>query len=47
MKAVLETDVWRLHGQLSQTAAARHLKVNQPKVSALSNYRLDAFPSND
>jgi predicted XRE-type DNA-binding protein len=28
---------------LSQTAAARRLKVNQPKVSALSNYRLDGF----
>src|SRR5260370_18170032 len=29
--------------KLSQTAAARHLKVNQPKVSALSNYQLDGF----
>jgi predicted XRE-type DNA-binding protein len=29
--------------RLSQTAAARRLKVNQPKVSALSNYRLDGF----
>jgi predicted XRE-type DNA-binding protein len=29
--------------RLSQTAAALHLKVNQPKVSALSNYRLDGF----
>jgi predicted XRE-type DNA-binding protein len=29
--------------KLSQTAAARHLKVNQPKVSALSNYLLDGF----
>jgi predicted XRE-type DNA-binding protein len=29
--------------KLSQTAAARNLKVNQPKVSALSNYRLDGF----
>jgi predicted XRE-type DNA-binding protein len=28
---------------LSQAIAARHLKVNQPKVSALSNYRLDGF----
>jgi predicted XRE-type DNA-binding protein len=28
---------------LSQTAAARRLKVNQPKVSALSNYRLEGF----
>ena len=29
--------------KLSQTAAARHLKVNQPKVSALSNYLLEGF----
>jgi predicted XRE-type DNA-binding protein len=29
--------------KLSQTAAARHLKVNQPKVSALSNYQLEGF----
>jgi predicted XRE-type DNA-binding protein len=29
--------------KLSQTAAARRLKVNQPKVSALSNYVLDGF----
>jgi predicted XRE-type DNA-binding protein len=29
--------------KLSQTAAARRLNVNQPKVSALSNYRLDGF----
>jgi predicted XRE-type DNA-binding protein len=29
--------------RLSQTAAARRLKVNQPKVSALSNYQLDGF----
>lgn len=28
---------------LSQTAAARRLKVNQPKVSALANYQLDGF----
>lgn len=28
---------------LSQTTAARRLKVNQPKVSALSNYQLDGF----
>jgi predicted XRE-type DNA-binding protein len=28
---------------LSRAIAARHLKVNQPKVSALSNYRLDGF----
>jgi predicted XRE-type DNA-binding protein len=30
-------------GKLSQIAAARRLKVNQPKISALSNYRLDGF----
>jgi predicted XRE-type DNA-binding protein len=29
--------------KLSQTAAARQLRVNQPKVSALSNYQLDGF----
>ena len=29
--------------KLSQMAAARRLKVNQPKVSALSNYLLDGF----
>jgi predicted XRE-type DNA-binding protein len=29
--------------KLSQTAAAGRLHVNQPKVSALSNYRLDGF----
>ena len=29
--------------KLSQMAAARRLKVNQPKVSALSNYQLDGF----
>jgi predicted XRE-type DNA-binding protein len=29
--------------QLSQAAAARRLSVNQPKVSALSNYQLDGF----
>jgi len=29
--------------RLSQTAAARLLDINQPKVSALVNYRLDGF----
>jgi predicted XRE-type DNA-binding protein len=29
--------------KLSQTAAARRLKLNQPKASALSNYLLDGF----
>jgi predicted XRE-type DNA-binding protein len=28
---------------LSQLAAARRLNVNQPKISALSNYRLEGF----
>jgi predicted XRE-type DNA-binding protein len=28
---------------LSQVAAARRLRVNQPKISALSNYQLDGF----
>lgn len=29
--------------RLSQIAAARRLNVSQPKISALSNYRLDGF----
>lgn len=29
--------------QLSQTQAARRLNVNQPKISALTNYRLDGL----
>jgi predicted XRE-type DNA-binding protein len=29
--------------RLSQAAAARLLHVNQPKISALSNYQLDGF----
>jgi predicted XRE-type DNA-binding protein len=29
--------------QLSQAAAARRLKINQPKISALANYRLEGF----
>jgi len=33
-----------LGGQnLSQAAAARRLKINQPKISALANYRLEGF----
>lgn len=28
---------------LSQVAAARRLKINQPKISALANYRLEGF----
>ena len=28
---------------LSQGAAARRMKINQPKISALSNYRLEGF----
>jgi predicted XRE-type DNA-binding protein len=30
-------------GGLSQAAASEILKVNQPKISALANYRLDGF----
>ena len=30
--------------QLSQAAAARLLNINQPKISALRNYRLEGFP---
>ena len=29
--------------RLSQSRAARHLRINQPKISALSHYRLDGF----
>ncbi len=29
--------------RLSQIAAARRLNINQPKISALSNYRIDGF----
>jgi predicted XRE-type DNA-binding protein len=29
--------------RLSQGSAARRLKINQPKISALSNYKLDGF----
>jgi predicted XRE-type DNA-binding protein len=29
--------------ELSQITAARRLKINQPKISALANYRLDGF----
>jgi predicted XRE-type DNA-binding protein len=29
--------------RLSQTAAARLLDINQPKISALANYRLEGF----
>ena len=29
--------------ELSQVAAARRLQINQPKISALANYRLDGF----
>ena len=29
--------------QLSQAAAARRLRINQPKISALRNYRLEGF----
>ena len=35
-------EIIRGHG-LSQAAAARRLKINQPKISALSNYRVDGF----
>jgi len=28
---------------LSQATAARRLKINQPKISALANYRLEGF----
>jgi predicted XRE-type DNA-binding protein len=30
-------------GRLTQAAAAEKLCINQPKVSALANYRLDGF----
>lgn len=31
------------NANLSQAAAADALKINQPKISALANYRLDGF----
>jgi predicted XRE-type DNA-binding protein len=31
------------HQRLSQPKAARRLHINQPKISALSNYRLEGF----
>jgi predicted XRE-type DNA-binding protein len=31
------------HQRLSQAKAARRLHINQPKISALSNYRLEGF----
>ena len=31
------------HQRLSQIRAARRLHINQPKISALSHYRLDGF----
>lgn len=40
--AVAINEIIRGQG-LSQTAAARRLKINQPKISALSNYRLEGF----
>jgi predicted XRE-type DNA-binding protein len=40
--AVAINDIIRRQ-QLSQAAAARRLRVNQPKISALSNYQLEGF----
>jgi predicted XRE-type DNA-binding protein len=40
--AVTINQIIEAHG-LSQSAAARRLKINQPKISALANYRLDGF----
>jgi hypothetical protein len=31
------------HRRLTQAAAAEKLSINQPKVSALANYKLDGF----
>jgi predicted XRE-type DNA-binding protein len=44
-KVRLAVAINRIIGEqsLSQIAAARQLKINQPKVSALSNYRLEGF----
>ena len=30
-------------GRISQAAASRLLEINQPKISALANYKLDGF----
>src|ERR1700704_3899074 len=40
--AVAINQIEELH--LSQGIAARRVKINQPKISALSNYRLEGFP---
>lgn len=44
-KVRLAFEINRIVGDrgLSQIAAARRLKINQPKISALSNYRLEGF----
>lgn len=44
-KVRLAVAINRILGQrrLSQTRAARLLGINQPKISALSNYRLEGF----
>ena len=44
-KARLAFEINRIiEGQgMSQKRAARRLKINQPEISALSNYRLDGF----
>jgi len=40
--AVAINEIIRGQG-LSQIAAARRLKINQPKISALANYRIEGF----
>ncbi len=45
IKVRLAVEIVRLVNErrLSQTAAATLLKINQPKISALKNYKLDGF----
>src|SRR4051794_12102609 len=45
LKVRLAVEIVRLINarRLSQAAAAELLKINQPKVSALKNYKLDGF----
>jgi predicted XRE-type DNA-binding protein len=45
VKVRLAVEIVRLINarRLSQVAAAARLKINQPKISALKNYKLDGF----
>jgi predicted XRE-type DNA-binding protein len=43
MLSAARSIAFKVSCKASQAAAARRLNVNQPKVSALSNYQLDGF----